>query len=933
VPTEASYTMKRKYVLPLFAVLITLTTIGFYMMVKEAERKALENPEPNTEDQAQAQTALDRFAWDLERLKSPKTGKIPDNIRSRELAFAAKLPKKEEKAVDGWISRGPNNKGGRTRALAIDVTDENVLLAGGVTGGMWRSTDNGNSWTKTTDPQYIHSVSSLVQDTRPGHESTWYYGTGEEGYGVMSHASFSATMSGDGMFKSTDGGQSWTPITSTQSGTPEANQTNGSYDHVWNLTTDPSNLEQEVVIAAIYNGIIRSEDGGDTWTEVLGLESNASLYTDIHRTANNTFYAYMSAGTLDGIWRSTNGIDWVNIATPGFINAGRGIITSDPNNGNEVYILHEGAASNGISHVLWKYTYVEGNGTVEEGSIFENRSNNLPTEPCELAIGTGTFDFGTFGSQGGFDLEIEHHPTQDEVLFIGGRNIFRSTDGFQSADNTDWIGGYQCNVANPRDYSYPNHHSDQHVFLFSPSNPDAMYNANDGGVYLTNDAMAETVEWTDLNNGYITTQFYTVAIEQGETDSPIIMGGMQDNGTWRTNSADEISDWAEVHNDDGAFCGIPVGADFYIASSQNGRLYKKQLDDDGNVVAQRRIDPDESITYLFINPILLDNTTQNDVYVADNRSVWTLGNLDAIELDGEIEAYYPADDWVELEESEISSTAGNVSALEMSINRPTRLYYATRKGKHFALDGLHTDTQTLVELNDDDLPGGSQWTAALSANPTNADDLMTCFSNYDEQSIWHSTDGGQNWQHVSGNLEESPDGSGAGPAVFWVEIYPSETPIYFAGTSVGLFSTTLLNGDNTVWVQESPDLIGNSVINSITTRAFDGTIVVGTHGRGVFSSNGLTPRPEIYSVDEQAAIVVEAKAFPNPFSTQISLTWAKDFEPTALRISDAQGRIVHQQTVVGSTVVWSPSAELAKGVYTYVLQDAKQTATGTVIYQ
>jgi hypothetical protein len=129
-----------------------------------------------------------RLEYEVARLHDPATGTIPDNIREKELAFAAGIPRRSESLSksDGsaaaltttWSKRGPHNVGGRTRALAFDVTNVNLMLAGGVSGGTWRSTNGGTSWSQATTPSQLHSVTCLVQDPRSGHTSTWYYGTG-----------------------------------------------------------------------------------------------------------------------------------------------------------------------------------------------------------------------------------------------------------------------------------------------------------------------------------------------------------------------------------------------------------------------------------------------------------------------------------------------------------------------------------------------------------------------------------------------------------------------------------------------------------------------------------------------------------------------------------------------------------------------------------
>ena len=194
-----------------------------------------------------------RVQWDIQRMKDPATGEIPDGIRGKELRFAKGLPNAENSKIANWELRGPRNEGGRTRAIAVDIQNDDIMLAGGVTGGVWRTTDNGATWTKTTDPGQIHSVSCIVQDTRPGHEDTWYYGTGEN-YGIVSGTSFSVLMGGDGIFKSTDGGQSWNHVASTISNSAQIYVQNGTFKRGNSVVIDPTDMVNDVVLAAVYDG-------------------------------------------------------------------------------------------------------------------------------------------------------------------------------------------------------------------------------------------------------------------------------------------------------------------------------------------------------------------------------------------------------------------------------------------------------------------------------------------------------------------------------------------------------------------------------------------------------------------------------------------------------------------------------------------------------
>lgn len=876
-----------------------------------------------------------RKYFEYMRHRDPATGEIPRQMRAAVSEFAERLPKKLYDRSVTWTARGPVNKGGRTRSLAIDVQDENILLAGSVSGGLWRSTDGGASWNKSTAPHQMHSVSCIVQDKRAGHEDTWYFGTGEEFYGVVSGTSFTSLYSGDGIYKSTDNGVTWEPLASTTSNTPQNILQNGSYDFIQNMAIDYSNTEEDEVYAAVFNGIIRSTDGGETWSQVLGFTGSGSRYVDLAVTPEGVVYAgfsFANGANQGGVYRSENGIDWTPITPSGWYGQQRLVFCVSPLNSNEVYMIGE-MPNNSFSttgHILYKYTYVSGNGQ-GAGGIWTNLSSNIPDDDCTLQIGTD-FDFGTFRSQNSYDLCIAHHPTQP-VLFIGGVNIHRSMSGF-TQDDHDWIGGYRCNIENPLSYSYPNHHSDQHWMVFSNSNPNVMYNANDGGVYRTDDVLADSVMWTPLNTGYRTTQFYTLAMEQGYSDSDFIFGGMQDNGTWLTNSDDNLAPWKEVHADDGAFCALPEGHNFIITSSQLGRMYKKTIDENGVLTNTERIDPMGGPQYLFINPLILDGQNHDNIFIAGNRTLWRLPNVSSIPVTGNYINKLPSEFWDNIGESLIPLSAGAITTLDQPVINNDRIYYGSSNGRVFRLDTTYTNP-TRTEITSDLFPSNA-YTACVSANDLDADEVMVSFSNYSVRSIFHSSDAGETWEDISGNLEQNADGTGNGPAVYWVEIYPSTPQIYFAGTSAGLYSTSVLDGDNTVWEMEGAETIGNVVINMVKARPYDGTLAVATHGNGIYTGS-LDPI-EAARVEAIGTLTKDVLVFPNPFKENVAWSFStKKAEQVSVVVYDLKGQKVYEKAygtlpAGEQRLDWAPASNLPAGTYVYRLKIGNIQRTGKLIY-
>lgn len=817
-----------------------------FKVKKRLALKVAEMPEEEKlKEEDETENPQKRLEYEFDMLKDPSTGKIPEGIRSMEIAFANSMKDESvgifnirssvagvtKSQASDFINRGPFNIGGRTRALAFDVSDESIILAGGVSGGLYRSTDSGDTWTRTTSLDQIHSISSLIQDKRSGKTQNWYFGSGE--FTGNSASTTGAFYFGDGIFRSTNGGQSWTVVPGTNVG---SNVRLSRFAFIHNLAIDNSNTSQTEIYVAVHSQIIRTIDDFATTTIVLGADntnSETGNWTDVAVSPTGAVIAIISnqnsngASAQEGLFRSTDGVTWNQIILPTDFPTryARVKLSYDPTDENFFYAL-------GVNY-MFKYDIANGTWT------------NL-TEGIEVSSDSGE----GFNAQGGYNLVVEGHPADANTVFVGGTNLTRSLDGFATRTTNKNVGGYRAD-GNPNSFpQYTNHHPDIHVVTFKPSDPNVMLTGTDGGVHLTNNSLANTgaapIVWNSLNNGYITSQFYAIDYFRQERGNLLIIGGLQDNGTWATFSDDPTSSWDELFGGDGAFSGVNYNSLF--VSSQDGNVARYES---VNNVYQFRgnISPsDDDAEFLFINPFIVDRVGQDRLYVGARGKIYYTSDIRENPGDGE---------WEEI--AGVGMSNQFVSALATSVQPEGVLYFGTRNGRLQKVTNTRT-FESITNITGTNLPSGS--ITSIAVDPRNADRVFVTFGNYGIVSVWMSEDGGTTWSSISGNLEENPSGAGNGPSVRSIEILPNGTngELVFVGTSTGLYMTNNLAGDQTVWNKEANDVIGNAVVTMVKVRPIDGEVVVSTHGNGVYiGSYDVAFHPEInYSLNGEDEAVLRA---------------------------------------------------------------------------
>jgi hypothetical protein len=670
------------------------------------------------------------------------------------------------------------------------------------------------------------------------------------------------------------------------------------------------------------SGIYRSTSGGSSFDLVFVIGSYPR-YSDVVVTADGTVVGTLSQNSAiigstvanPGIYKSTNdgaSGSWTNITPSNFPpNHDRTVLAIAPSNDDIVYsltLLPDG------SFKFYKITISSG--------AYEDRSANLTEFP----------DRGVLEAQSGYNMVLGVKPDDENFVLLGLTNLFRSRDGFATKpdqnDEADvFIGGYNNN-----EFFYPNNHPDHHVLAFDPTNPNRMWNGNDGGIYLIEDIEevligSELLPWIDKNQGYNVTQFYTASIPN-IADDDRIMGGTQDNGSpYFTFNGTSTSSSDDVTSGDGSYGYF--GNTFAYVSSQEGRVLRITYGAGGAPSGSwTTVYPSGAGGQLFVNPFRVDPNNENYMYYPSGSEFWRNNQLSSIDNglnSGTTEGW---DKVAGLEET------GDyiISAIQISREPAHILYYGSSSDAGLpeinrvtnSLTATVGETFTLSESE------GGAYVHDIAINPDNADQILVVLSNYNTESLFYSSNNGQNFTAVQGNLSGDQRTQDTyiywtGPSIRSATILPTEDGlVYIVGTSTGVYSTRTLDGDNTVWEQESADLIANTVTEYIDSRKVDATVVAGTHGRGIFigkydtslSTGGPPVDPESFHL---------AQNYPNPFNPGTTIKfYLPESQHVILTVYDINGRevseIFNQPVGEGDHVINFDAGNLSSGIYFYMIK-------------
>jgi PKD repeat protein len=688
-----------------------------------------------------------------------------------------------------WKPLGPNNGNaingiGRINGITFDPNNTDIIWAGAPSGGLWKSTDKGQSWETNTDLLPNLGVSVIV--INPKNTEIMYIATGDRD--VTDTYSY-------GVLKSVNGGQTWSPtglsFTVTQ------------FRQVTGLIIDPDH--PDTLTAATSVGIFSTYDGGDNWTQ----RQPGNFSCLVHKPGDfNVQYAATRGGTVR-IWRSANGgANWSAMISNGLPPSGlrRAEIAVTPHDPNYVYILY-GASTNGF-HSVYRST--------DDGANFTMRANS----PNLLGWNTTGSDTG---GQAWYDLCIAVSPTNKEEVYVGGVNIWKSTNGGSSWNiNAHWTGASGT----------PYVHADHHCFAWEPGTSN-LWNGNDGGVSRTNNG-GNT--WADRNNTLEITQYYRIGLSA--TNENIFLGGTQDNGTHRRNNA---LTWARVRGGDGMECAVDHEFGNIMYASIYYGNFRKSTNTGNNFNASFNLPP--SGTGNWVTPFVIDPSNSEILY-AGFTSLWKSTNRGV-----SFTSTSPA-----------INGSTNLNAIAVAPSNGQVIYVASQANVFRSVNG------------------GSSW-VNVSGGQGGTTTSYIAVSDYDPMKVWvsksgysantklfYSENGGDTWINLSAGLPNLP--------VNCVLFENGSDDGVYVGTDIGVYyRDNATNG----WVPFM-DGLPNVVVNELEIQYDAKVIRAATYGRGVWESpiySELQRRP-------QADFVVNPQTTCNAGDT-IVLTSTSAFKPETFK--------------------------------------------------
>ena len=725
-----------------------------------------------------------------------------------------------------WIAKGPINTpiimsngkkrgNGRVNCITFDPNDQDIIWIGSPAGGLWKTVDGGSNWTTGTDNLPVIGVSSIAID--PTNTQNMLIVTGD--------ADATDTYS-IGILKSTDGGNNWATTSLSYNISQEK--------RINKVIINPNNPDS--VYAVTNSNIMMSTDAGSNWITV----GSIGRWRDIEFKPGtpSTIYAAKQSSGGSNIYRTTDGgVNW-SVINNGVSSSGkyRPLIAVTPSNPEVIYALY--SASDYSLHGLYKSS--------DGGDNWVLQSNS-PNILGRATDGTST------GGQSWYDLSLAVATDNENFLYVGGINLWKTTDGGQN---------WSINASSGSSSNYSYMHVDQHAAEFNPLN-DIAYVGNDGGFYKY---MNNLNKWVDISDGLEISQFYKLGLSESNPDR--LVAGAQDNGTeMLTNST-----WDAIRGADGMECAIdPFDEDVIYSTSQYGGL-KKTYNGGNNWDNIKPVSYDGGwVTPYKIHPI------NNNLIVAGYEEVYR------------------------------STTAGSVwDSISYNVSGGQAI-------KTIALaasdeDYVYASTYSKLKVTKD---AGITWTNIKPGLPNysitditvannDADRIWATLSGYvGGYKVYESIDGGMNWVNITANgLPNLP--------VNCIVYQAGTNDDLYVGTDVGVYYK---NNTMTDWI---PFMTGlpNVVIKELEIHYDEGTISAATFGRGIWKSplNTLSTTITETKIDY-------FNVYPNPATHEITISIGAYINKNLVaKIYSITGQVVLIKNIKNARTTIN-TMDLSKGYY------------------
>lgn len=757
--------------------------------------------------------------------------------------------------LTGYMQNGM----GRINCIAFHPTNVNTYFVGVAQGGVWKTTNNGASWTPITDYLPITRISDITID--PNNADVMYISVCDFEYidvALNIDGRKRNTHYGLGVYKTTDGGINWFPTGLS------FQLTDGDASLIRKVLINPANSNQLVACGA--SGMYTSSNGGTSWTHTMD-----TLFWDLVQDKMNPSVLYAASGWLASsnyghaaIYKSTNfGATWTMLTT-GIPTSGvvqRIKLAIAPSDNNFIYAFAVDAQDG--MHGIYK--------SINAGTSWTYINPGINV--LQYDDGSGP------GGQGTYDLGFTVNATNKNIVYVGGVNIWASSDGAQTFDPVShWTLFYG-----------PTLHGDIHFIETHPLTG-ALFVCSDGGVYRTPSVISQTwtdaqsgnpwpTVWTDISDGLAITSFYRLSSSKNTTGR--LAAGAQDNATFYFDG----NTWSTIFGGDGMDNYLdPVDDNVIIGSSQYGNFYYSP---DGGVNA---FDPGTNVNFEsgeWVSPIIADYNVAGRLYAGlqnvnvsnDGGNSWYA--LNPLPTNG-------------IYDNELSALAvANSNANVIYAARRIRFEYSSPSSAYRTSDGGSTWTDITSNLPD------SLYYTSMDVSQTNANAAYIALGGLVAgEKLYRTTNGGTSWQNISYNLPNVP--------VNCVKTIPVTGEVMVA-TDLGVY---VFNSVSNTWISQNLGL-PNVIVSDIEFNLSLNKVYVATFGRGIWESN-LSSMVGI----QNAVSDIGIELFPSPNNGEftINLSEKNINETTHLEIVDVMGRKVHFAKLTGQ-ISYRLSLPLAPGIY------------------